>query len=116
MMGNKKVYTDEMIAEALIKSDGFITYAANLLGCHYATIRRAIKDSPFVAECLKVTKEANLDIAETNLLVAIKESNLDAIKFYLRYKGRERGYLKHSKVEVSEDLSKLMREAEERVA
>ena len=36
----------------------------------------------------------------------------DAAKFYLKYKGRQRGYVKHEKVEIADDLSKLMKEAE----
>jgi hypothetical protein len=43
----------------------------------------------------------------------VKEK-MDAAKFYLRYKGRGRGYVKHQKVEIASDLSKLMEEADKR--
>lgn len=113
-----KQYTDEEISLALIRSAGFITCAAALLGCHYTTVSRAIKRSLLVEEAYRITKERNLDIAESVVITTMEGSDvkekMDAAKFYLRYKGRERGYLKSSKVEITEDLSQLMRDAEER--
>ena len=111
-------FTREQVIEALVATGGFITHAAKTLGCHYVTIEKYIKDDPSIAEVIKDIRENRLDIAESVVISAmdsdeIKEQ-MDAAKFYLRYKGRGRGYLKHSKVEVSEDLSKMMRDAEER--
>ena len=113
-----KQYTEKEIAAALISTGGFVTHAARVLGCHYTTVSRAIENSPLVQEAYKITKENNLDIAENVIVSAMKDEaireKMEAAKFMLRYKGHGRGYVKHSKVEVSEDLSKMMRDAEER--
>ena len=113
-------YTEEEIMLALIRNAGLVSYAAKSIGCDSSTIYRAIKKSPSVQEAYNITKETNLDLAENVIVAAMESENvkdaLAAACFMLRYKGRERGYVKHSKVEISEDLSKMMRDAEERTS
>jgi hypothetical protein len=116
-MVNKK-FTREQVIDALKKTGGFITHAANKLGCHYTTILNYIKDDPSIAVENAQIRENRLDIAESVVIKTMKGENeklaMDASKFYLKYKGRERGYIKATKVEISEDLSEMMKDAEER--
>lgn len=113
-MNTERRFTYEEIAEAIVRKAGFVTHAAESLGCSYQTVRRAIKDSPFVAEVLAVTKESLLDLAESELSKQIKEGNLDAVKFFLLHRGQSRDYRKEMRVELTDDLSKLMEEANNR--
>lgn len=115
-MNNERKFTYEEIAEAIILKAGFITHAAKSLGCSYQTVRRAIKDSPFVAEVLAVTRESVLDLAEDELLKKIREGNLDAVKFFLLHRGQPREYRKEMKIELTDDLSKLMEAADKRAS
>lgn len=116
-MSHKK-FTRKQIIDALKKTGGFITHAADELGCHYVTVLNYIKDDPSIGEENKQIKEHRLDIAESVVISTMEGENeklaMDACKFYLKYKGRKRGYIKATKVEISEDLSELMRDAEER--
>lgn len=56
--------------------------------------------------------EENLDIAEDGLKSMIEEKNrskfirLDAIKFFLKYKGRKRGYIEKSEVDTNLNVKK----------
>jgi hypothetical protein len=115
----KNKFTRKQVIKALEATGGFITHAADKLGCCYQTIESYIKKDPSIAEAIKHIQENRLDIAENVVMVAMKDKGemkeaLNAAKYYLKYKGRGRGYIKHQKIEVSEDLSKMMRDAEER--
>jgi hypothetical protein len=117
-MSSQKSYTREQVISALKATGGFITHAANVLGCCYETIERYIKDDPSIGVEQQQIKEHRLDIAESVVITTMEgedvKEKMDAAKFYLRYKGRGRGYIKHQKVEIASDLSKLMEEADKR--
>ena len=117
MVENK--FTQKQIIQALRSTGGFIVRAAEALGCHYVTMERYIKTDPDVAEALRDIKENRLDVAENVIMVTMEGEDskeaMDAAKFYLRYKGQGRGYIKTAKVSITEDLSKLMQSADERM-
>jgi len=115
----KNKFTRKQVVEALEATGGFITHAADALGCNYRTIETYIKKDPSLADTITHIQENRLDIAEDVVMTAMKDKKemkeaLSAAKYYLKYKGRGRGYIKHQKIEVAEDLSKLMQAAEER--
>ena len=116
-MANTQKFTRQQIIDALEATGGFITYAAKILGCHYVTVEDYIRKDPSIGVVNEHIKETRLDIAEDVIMTAMDDKEdmreaKDAAKFYLRYKGRQRGYIKHEKVEITDDLSKLMEEAE----
>ena len=120
-MARNSKFTRKQIVDSLESTGGFITHAAKVLGCCYETIENYIKRDPSIGVVLAQIKENRLDIAESVIMSAMRDTEemreaVGAAKFYLKYKGHGRGYLKHSKIEVSEDLSVLMREADERVS
>lgn len=93
-------YTDEQIINALRAAQGFISMAADVLGCAQNTIRDRIKTSKAVADALRDINEAALDYSESKLLLAIKAGKFEAIKFHLERKGASRGYAPQQQVEV----------------
>lgn len=113
-MSKQKKFTRKQVVEALKLTGGFICHTADLLDCHYSTISRYIKDDPSIAEEQKDIIEARLDLAESVLILHIEAESLDAAKWYLKYMGRARGYIKAQKIEISDDLSELMKAADER--
>lgn len=96
----KREYTAAQMIDALEKSGGIQTAAAKALGCHRNTVGRYIREMPTVKAAADAAMFKNLDIAEAQLLRFIRgkakgqkpHEQLDAIKFYLRTKGRQRGY------------------------
>ena len=98
-MSRKPLFTDDQIAEALISTSGIRTDAAVLLKCSRSTIKRYIDRSEVLARIEREAVEQLLDLAESKLADAINAGNLTAIMFYLKTKGKHRGYTERHQVE-----------------
>jgi hypothetical protein len=92
-MARTDKFTIDEIARALDECKGFITLAAKRLGCHYSTITTYIKKNPKLEIIVKNIQESHLDNAEFQLLKKINAGDLGAICFYLKCKGKHRGYM-----------------------
>lgn len=97
-MSRREKFTPEQVAEALRASGGLYSRAAERLleatggTCSPSTITRYVAHHRRLHRVLAEIAEVNLDSAEGRLLDEIKNGNLAAITFYLRTKGRRRGY------------------------
>lgn len=87
-----KTYTDDEIAAALLASAGGFAAAAERLGCRPQTVSRRVRASRALREVCAWIEEAKLDHAEEKLMEAVDKGTLGAITFYLRSKGRRRGW------------------------
>lgn len=116
-MSRETKYTKEQIVTALAATGGMVTYAAESLGCCYRTVTAMIKRFELQEE-LEFIKEHTLDIAESVLMNTIQSSDaklaLRAAEYYLRYCGKSRGYIKHERFEITENLSAMMKQADKR--
>ena len=96
--GRQKV-TDEQIEEALRKTKGLITMAARWIGQTYGisithgAISLRVASSEHLRQVRRECEEDGLDFAECKLLDLIKSGDRTAIIFYLKCKGKERGYI-----------------------
>jgi hypothetical protein len=95
---NKQRFELHHIEAALRKSAGLVTPAAKLLeaaygSCTPATVRNYLKRYKSLRTVVEETVELNLDLAESKLLAGIGDGNMTGIIFYLKTKGRERGYV-----------------------
>lgn len=88
------------IIDALKRSRGMAYLAADLLGCAPQTVFRRIKESPEIAKAAADTVERNLDVAEATLIKQIGEGNTTALIFYLKTKGKHRGYVERTELRV----------------
>ena len=88
-----KRYSDDEVAMALVKCDGFIAKTANELGCTYPTLYHKIKRNKKLQELLKNVQEITLDFAESQLKRLIAQGDKTAIIFTLKCKGRQRGWI-----------------------
>jgi len=121
--GRQKV-TDEQIEEALRKTKGLITMAARWIGQTYGipithgAISQRVASSEHLRQVRRECEEDGLDFAEYKLLDLIKSGDRTAIIFYLKCKGKERGYIERKEFSGPEggaipieqhtvDLSKL---------
>jgi hypothetical protein len=92
------------VIEALEKSLGVVTTACKLVGVdrtvHYdwlksnVTYRKAVRDIENVA----------LDFAETHLHKQIAKGNPLSTMFYLKCKGKKRGYIEQNNIEIKGNM------------
>lgn len=106
--------TNDEIAEALRNTNGLIASAAVWLKEHKgavidrSTISKRIKKSEELQDVLDDVTENTLDFAEGSLFNFMKAGNLSAIMFYLKCKGKKRGYVERQ--EVTADIKAEVRE------
>jgi hypothetical protein len=89
----KREQRAQKIIKAIHESKGLLTLAASKAGCSYWTVWKYAKDFPSVAQAIEESKEGLLDLAEGKLYQAISSGNMTAIIFYLKTRGKERGYI-----------------------
>ena len=87
-----KVSTDEII-EALVAENGMLTIAAKRLKISFNTLKKYIGKDPKIQEAIIFIEEHSLDHAEKRLLIMIDEGNTAAVFFYLKCKGKKRGFI-----------------------
>ena len=88
------IFTDDEVAAALHEAGGLHFLAAQVLGrgCTGASIRRRINRTPYLQQILMETQGDIGDRAELAVFKGIRENKLDAAKFYLQTRGKDRGY------------------------
>ena len=97
-MSKRERYTAEQVAEAVKKSYGIINGAAVALGCSRQTVENYIKKYKVVKDAYSEANEITLDFVETEFLKKIKSGDTTAMIFYLKTKGRQRGYIERQEV------------------
>ena len=85
--------TSEQIAKALEANAGFISGAAKSLNVTYQAISQRIKTNKHLKQIQEAITESHLDLAESKLLTNIKDGNMTGICFFLKCRGKERGYI-----------------------
>lgn len=93
--------TEKQIQKALKANGGFITGASKALGVTYQAIHDRINRSDKLKAFYEEIQESYLDMAESKLLSQVKEGSLGAICFFLKCKGKQRGYIETQKHEHS---------------
>jgi len=79
---------------AVYKTKGCnVSATCKAVGVSRAHFYRIKKSSKKFARALKDAEESNIDNVETALLSAVGEGNITAIIFFLKTKGRKRGYV-----------------------
>jgi hypothetical protein len=101
------------VLEALESSLGVVSEAVKMVGIHRATFYEWLKNDPEFKKEVDNINETAIDCAETALYRKIKSGDTTAIIFYLKTKGKKRGYVEKSEVEFTQsgpDLSELTTE------
>jgi len=94
----------EKITQGLEKAKGNVTVCANLLGCSRKQIYVWFEKHPELLEVRDEAENQILDLAESKLAQQINDSNMTAIIFLLKTKGRKRGYVERIEQETSGQL------------
>jgi hypothetical protein len=99
--------TNREIADALAKTRGIISAAAALLSKEKGTsisrsaVSQRIKKHETLQRSHDEAVETTLDFAEGKLFQAIADGDMTAIIFYLKCKGKKRGYVERQALELS---------------
>lgn len=81
----------EIIA-AIERSHGNLSAAARILGITRKAVDYYVRTRPHIREIAQDAANAISDIAEGNLIVAIKKGDLKQSQYWLESKARDRGY------------------------
>lgn len=99
-------FTIEQVEKALRKSQGLQTGAAKILGVTCQAISSRIKKSEYLQKVQNEIVENMLDASENVVHHHIvKEKNLTAAFFYLKTKGKHRGYVEKQQTEFSGEIN-----------
>ena len=93
--------------EALEKSLGVVTTACKNVGISRETHYRWIKEDEVYKKQVKELDNIALDFAESQLHKQINEGSTAATIFYLKTKGKSRGYIERQEIEIDGAPSKI---------
>lgn len=88
----------ELFLIALANRDGNIKSACEITGVDRKTFNTWMQEDPKFVESVEVVAEEILDNAEQVLQDAINSGNLTATIFFLKCKGKKRGYIEREMV------------------
>lgn len=92
------------VIEALRAEHGLISFAAKRVGIDRHTISRWIEEDEELRAEVKKIDDANLDFVENKLFDAIAaggKEGLTAAIFYLKCKGKARGYIERQEISTA---------------
>jgi hypothetical protein len=88
----------KLFLEALDKSLANISKACHLSGVARATVYKWINDDPDFSKAISDMNEVVLDFVEAQLFKQIQEGNATAIIFFLKTRGKKRGYVERQEI------------------
>lgn len=100
------------VAEAYKKVAGNLSLCAESLGIDRRTLDRWRKRYPELHTMMLDVEEGLLDLCESRLLQEINGGNLTAIIFYLKTKGKKRGYIEGQVISANINTNKSLSQAE----
>jgi len=98
-MARKPKLTPTQVADALRQANGLQAAAARSLGVSRTTISNYIEKYDEVSKAYDEANETTIDKVESKLLENVNAGNVIAQIFYLKTKGKHRGYVETMKHE-----------------
>lgn len=95
---NKTVQHKKAILEALEKSLGVVTTACRTVGIGRTTFYQWLQDDEAFAKQVDDIQNIALDYAESQLHKQIGDGSTAATIFYLKTKGKKRGYVERQEI------------------
>lgn len=103
-MTNTDIHKKAMI-EALEKSLGVVTTACKTVGISRQTHYEWLKEDEQYRKAVEDISDVALDFAESQLHKQIQNGEVSSTIFYLKTKGKKRGYIERQEVENSGGLT-----------
>ena len=91
----------EAVLKALESSLGVVTVACRKLDLPRSTFYKWLKEDEQFAREVKEIENIALDFAESQLHEQISDGNTSATIFYLKTKGKKRGYVERNEVDLT---------------
>jgi len=95
---NRTEHHKKAIIEALEKSLGVVTTACKIVGIGRTTFYQWLKDDEEFAKQVKDIDNIALDFVESKLFENIKNGKTSETIFYLKTKGKNRGYVERQEI------------------
>ncbi len=90
--------TKDVLLQHLEQNMGNVTLACHFGKCSRSTFYRYYQDDKEFAKSVDDITEVAIDICESELWKQIKEGNVPCILFYLKTKGKSRGYVERQEL------------------
>lgn len=104
-------YTATQVAQALAETKGMVYLAAKRLGCSHTTVYNYIEKYATVKDAWDSANGEMGDITELKLYQAVQDGQPWAVAFYLKTKGKGRGYTERMEVLLEERLKQELGDA-----
>jgi len=97
----------EALLQALEKSLGVVTVACKQADIPRSTYYKWLKEDEEFAKAVKEIENIALDFAESQLHTQMKDGSTSATIFYLKTKGKKRGYVERSELDVTSNNERI---------
>tara|TARA_R110002072_G_scaffold154256_2_gene304095 strand:- start:155 stop:502 length:348 start_codon:yes stop_codon:yes gene_type:complete len=101
-LNNPNTPKKEQMLEALEKSLGIVSTACKMVDVGRTTHYEWMKSDEEYKSAVNSIQDSVLDFAESHLYKLVKEGNPAATIFFLKTKGKKRGYIERQEIEVTE--------------
>ena len=98
---NKTEHSKKKVVDALEKSLGVVTTACKIAEVSRTQFYQWLKDDEDFAKKVQEIENVTLDFVESQLHKQIKENSTAATIFFLKTKGKKRGYVERQEIEHS---------------
>jgi len=96
-------YTKEEVLQAIPGTGGIKNNIARRLGCGYATVKAFIERWPEVAQAVEDERNIVGDVAESVIMDALLNGDLETAKWFARVKLGDRGYVPRTESRTTVD-------------
>lgn len=100
-MNKSRHIKKEAMLQALENSLGVVTVACKQTDTPRSTYYKWLKEDEEFAQAVKEIDNIALDFAESQLHSQIKDGSTSATIFYLKTKGKKRGYVEKSEIDLT---------------
>jgi len=106
-MNKSRHIKKETILKALENSLGVVTVACKQADIPRSTYYKWLKEDEEFAQAVKEIENIALDFAESQLHTQMKDGSTSATIFYLKTKGKKRGYVERSELDVTSNNERI---------
>jgi transposase-like protein len=99
MSTKSNILKKEALIDAMEKSLGIVTKACKAVDVQRSTYYKWLKEDEEFKKAIDSIQDVALDFVESKLHEQIKDNNTPATIFYLKTKGKGRGYIERSEVD-----------------
>lgn len=99
-MATKTNILKNNLIQALEQSLGIVTTACKVVGCNRSTFYKYYNNDKVFRAKVDDLQNLTLDFVESQLHEQIKEGNTTATIFYLKTKGKKRGFIERQEIQM----------------